>query len=86
MSSERLTQILLLLNVTVVSIFLWGFLNEAGGSLTQIKLQEQLSFAPPNTTTGKHKPVEAVVTPHVVAEESTSEVKVCSSLQIINNV
>ncbi|KAL7505654.1 hypothetical protein ACHAXN_003099 [Cyclotella atomus] len=70
-SSQRLTQFLLLLNVTVVSISLWSFLNGAGGSLAQLKLREQVSFAPPNP-----KPVEDVVSPHVVAEESTSEVKV----------
>ena len=54
-SSQRLTQFLLLLNVTVVSISLWSFLNGAGGSVAQMKLQEQVSFAPPNP-----KPVEDV--------------------------
>ena len=39
--------------------------------MAQLKLREQVSFAPPNP-----KPVEDVVSPHVVAEESTSEVKV----------
>ena len=47
-SSQRLTQILLLLNVIVVSISLWSFLNAAEGGVSQIKLVEEKSFAPPS--------------------------------------
>jgi hypothetical protein len=76
MSSQRLTQILLLLNVTVVSISLWSFLYAAGGSLTQNKVQEELSFAPPDTTTSNLEPVEDDMSPHSAAENSALEVKV----------
>jgi hypothetical protein len=47
-SSQTLTQILLLLNVIVVSISLWSFLNAAEGGVSQIKLVEEKSFAPPS--------------------------------------
>ncbi|KAL7442946.1 hypothetical protein ACHAXM_008636 [Skeletonema potamos] len=76
MSSQRLTHILLLLNVTVVSISLWSFLYAAGGSLTQNKVQEELSFAPPDTTTSNLEPVEDDMSPHSAAENSALEVKV----------
>jgi hypothetical protein len=70
MSSQRLTQILLLLNVTVVSISLWSFLNVAGGGVTQFKLQEEASFAPPDTTATPKSEVEDMSPP--AAGETTS--------------
>mmetsp|Transcript_5096 Transcript_5096/g.7090 ORF Transcript_5096/g.7090 Transcript_5096/m.7090 type:complete len:396 (+) Transcript_5096:67-1254(+) len=57
MSSQRLTQILLLFNVTVVSISLWSFINVADGGLSQFKSQEAASFAPPEDAS---PPVAAV--------------------------
>ena len=53
MSSQTLTQILLVLNVIVVSVSLWSFLNAAGGSVSQIKFQDDASFAPPDTPSSK---------------------------------
>eukprot|EP00984_Skeletonema_dohrnii_P023901 scaffold13004_cov94-Skeletonema_dohrnii-CCMP3373.AAC.1 len=65
MSSQRLTQILLLLNATVVSISLWSFINVADGGLSQFMSQEAASFAPPED-----------VSPPVAAVEPISSAKV----------
>eukprot|EP00986_Skeletonema_menzelii_P015236 scaffold11328_cov97-Skeletonema_menzelii.AAC.1 len=55
-SSQRLTQILLLLNVVVVSISLWSFLNAADGGVSRVKLVEEKSFAPPDTPSSIDEP------------------------------
>ena len=47
MSSQTLTQVLLLLNVFVVSITCWSVLNALNNGATQVQFQEHESFAPP---------------------------------------
>lgn len=70
MSSQTLTQILLALNVIVVSVSLWSFLNAAEGGVSQIKFQEEKSFAPPADTVSSAQDVISVDPISVVNEQA----------------